>query len=71
MAVDKDEIFRLSNEEKRRLAFELLDGIDEEFFSHSLPEWKKKLIQERIELDKKKPSDVVSWSEVRKKYYRQ
>lgn len=32
---------------------------------------KKKLIKERIENDIKNPADVISWDELRKKYYGQ
>nr|MBA4139812.1 addiction module protein [Segetibacter sp.] len=59
MSFDKNEILQLSTEEKRLLAFELLDSIDEEFVNQPIPEWKKRLIQERVDLDKKDPSDVA------------
>ncbi len=69
MSFDKREILQLSTDEKRLLAFELLDSIDEEFVNQPIPEWKTRLIQERVDIDKKNPSDVISWDEVRKKYY--
>ncbi len=47
---------QLSSEEKRLLAFELLDSIDKEFVNQPIPEWKKRLIQERVETDIKKPT---------------
>jgi len=68
MSFDKNEILQLNTEEKRLLAFELLDSIDEEFARQPIPEWKKRLIEERIALDKNNLSDVISWSELRKKY---
>ncbi len=71
MPFNKSEVLQLSTEEKRLLAFELLDSIDEEYVNRPIPEWKKRLIQERVDLDRKKPFDVISWSEVRKKYYGQ
>jgi putative addiction module component (TIGR02574 family) len=71
MSFSKDEILQLSPDEKRTLAFELLDSIDEEFVNQPVPEWKKRLIEERIYNDLKNPADVTSWEEVRKKYYGQ
>ena len=71
MSFNKNEVLQLSTEEKRLLAFELLDSIDEEFINKPVPDWKKKLIQERIDADIKNPADVISWSELRKKYYDQ
>lgn len=71
MSFDKKEILQLSTEEKRLLAFELLDSIDKEFIGQPIPEWKKRLIKERVETDIKSPSDVISWNQLRKKYYGQ
>ncbi len=45
MSFDKNEIFQSSAEEKRFLAFELLDSIDEEFSNLCIPEWKKDLFR--------------------------
>ncbi|MFT4155439.1 hypothetical protein [Parafilimonas sp.] len=45
MTYDKSELMRLPAEEKRELAFELLDSIDEEFAEKELPEWKLVLIR--------------------------
>ncbi len=41
MAFDKREILQLSIEEKRQLAFELLDSIVEKFAKQTLPDRKK------------------------------
>ena len=71
MSFDKKEILQLNTEERRLLAFELLDSIDEEFVNQPMQEWKRNLIQERMDLDKSDPSAVVSWNELRKKYYGQ
>ncbi len=68
MLLNRDEMMKLHPDEKRQLAFELLDSIDEEFIQQPVPEWKKQLIRERIELDQKNPGDTLSWSELRKKY---
>lgn len=38
MPLDKNEILQLSPDEKRVLAFELLDSIDEEFVNQTVPE---------------------------------
>ena len=69
MSFDKNQLAELSTEEKRILAFELLDRVDEEFVNAPVPDWKRKLIQERVESDIKNTSDVMPWSELRKKYY--
>jgi len=53
MSFNKNEILQLSPDEKRILAFELLDSIDEEFVKQPMPEWKKKLIEERIDNEQK------------------
>ena len=71
MSFDKTKILQLSTEEKRLLAFEILDSIDEEFINKPIPDWKKRVIRERVDNDIKNPSDVTLWSEVRKKYYGQ
>ena len=69
MAIDKIILLQLSPEEKRQLAFDLLDSIDEDFISTPMPDWKKMLIRERIQNDLDKPLDVLPWNEVRKKYF--
>lgn len=71
MAFDKNEIMNWSAEEKRNLAFELLDSIDEEMIQHELPAWKRELIQKRIEKDKTESrEDVIAWEILREKYKR-
>lgn len=69
MPINKEEILLLSTEEKRLLAFELLDSIDEEFAGKLMPDWKRSIIEQRIANDKSNPSNVVSWSELRRKYF--
>jgi putative addiction module component (TIGR02574 family) len=69
MAIDKNQIMQLDNEEKRNFAFELLDSIDEEFIKEPLPDWKRKLIEERLAAHKNNPNAVTPWSEIRKKYF--
>ena len=69
MAFDKNEIMNWSAEDKRNLAFELLDSIDEEMMQHELPAWKKQLIQKRIEKNKTEcKKDVIAWEILRDKY---
>jgi hypothetical protein len=68
MLFDKSEIMNLDSDEKRKLAFELLDSIDEEFIEKEIPEWKRELIRERIRLNKEHPDDVINWHELKKKY---
>ena len=70
MTFDKDELMQLPAEEKRALAYELLDSIDEEFLQKEIPEWKLELIRERLRLDKEEPDDALPWEEVKKKYKR-
>ena len=70
MAFDKTEIMSWSAEQKRALAFELLDSIDEQTIRQSIPEWKEKLIRERIEKDNEAGNDVTTWHALRDKYYR-
>ncbi len=69
MTIDKNQIMQLDNEEKRKLAFELLDSIDEEFIKEPLPDWKRKLIEERLAAHKNQPDAVAPRGEVRKKYF--
>ncbi len=70
MAFDKSEVMNWNAEEKRNLAFELLDSIDEETINRPLTEWKRNLIQQRIEKDKQSENDVFAWHAVREKYKR-
>ncbi len=69
MAYDKNEILELSIEERRNLAFELLESIDEDFIQKPIPEWKVKLIRERLADDNAHPETADAWSKVRKKYF--
>lgn len=68
MAIDKENILRLSTDEKRQLAFELHDSIDEEYSNQPLQEWKVQLIKQRIHLDRVGPKASRQWSEIREKY---
>jgi hypothetical protein len=68
---NKSEIMHLDANEKRELAFELLDSIDEEFVQKEVPEWKRKLIHERIKMDKEQPDDSLSWDKIKGKYKEQ
>ncbi len=68
MSFDKSELMSLDANEKRQLAFELLDSIDEEFVDKQVPEWKKELIQKRLQKDIEDNMLGTSWAELRKKY---
>lgn len=70
MEIDKEIILQLSTEEKRQLAFELLDSIDEEYIETTIPAWKLQLIKQRLDLDKEGAADTRPWNEVREKYFR-
>ena len=70
MEIDKEVILQLSTEEKRQLAFELLDSIDEEYIETTIPAWKLQLINQRLDLDKVNSADTRPWNEVREKYFR-
>ena len=70
MEIDKEVILQLSTEEKRQLAFELLDSIDEEYIETTIPAWKLQLIKQRLDLDKENSADTRPWNEIREKYFR-
>lgn len=70
MAFDKSELMKWSAEDKRNLAFELLDSIDEEIIGQPLPEWKEKLIRQRIENDRQSNDDLIAWNDLRERYKR-
>ena len=70
MKIDKKVILQLSTEEKRQLAFELLDSIDEEYIETIIPAWKLQLIKQRLDLDKENSADTRPWNEIREKYFR-
>lgn len=59
MSINKGEIFQLPADKKRQLAFELLDSIDEEFLKQPFPDWKKKLIKERLQIDMERPGETT------------
>jgi len=67
MHYNKQDLLSLPIEERKELASELIDSIltDE---AGPVPEWKKQLIQERINNDSRNASASVEWSELRKKY---
>ena len=69
MSFDKNEIMNWSAEEKRNLAFELLDSIDEAVIQQEQPAWKIELIKQRIENDNASATDdVVAWKTLREQY---
>jgi putative addiction module component (TIGR02574 family) len=68
MAYDREELFNLPVEEKLKLVQALWDRIDEDLLP--VTEEEIKFAQERLELHKQKPSEGLSWSEVKKKITR-
>lgn len=62
------DIMNLSVPEKILLVEKLWDSIAEEANRKPLPEWKKKLLQERLAEHKKSPEAGLSWDELRKRY---
>ena len=66
---DKKELFNLPIEARRELASDLIDSIlaDE---MEVVPNWKKKLINERIRYHNEHPGNGLGWNELKKKYGR-
>lgn len=64
------EIMNLSVPEKILLVEKLWDSIAEDTSRQPMPDWKKKLIEERLDEHKRNPDSGTSWEELKKKYYR-
>jgi hypothetical protein len=69
MPFKKEELLKLPLEERRELASELIDSIlaDE---AKPVPDWKRKMIQERLQYHANNPGNGQEWSELKKKYGR-
>ncbi len=65
--INKDELFALPAQERRQLAVDLLNSIDEEV-AQQIPDWKKELIKERLQHHKENSKEQVEWKEWKKKY---
>lgn len=65
--INREELFALPVEEKRQLAAELLNSIDQNIIEQ-IPEWKKQLIYERLDFHNQHKTDGITWTELKKKY---
>lgn len=65
--INKEELFALPAQERKQLAVDLLNSIDEEL-ADQIPEWKKELIKERLEFHKAHSGEGTEWNEWKKKY---
>ena len=65
MPYDREELFNLPMEEKLELVEALWNRIDEDLLPFT--EEEIKFARERLELHKQKPSEGLSWPEVKKK----
>ena len=69
MAYNKSELLDLPAQEKIDLACELIDSaIVDNFVAEQ--EWKKKMIEERIQYHDNNPENGISWDELKKQYGR-
>ena len=60
----------LSVPEKILLVEKLWDSIAEDTSKQPMPDWKKELIEKRLDEHKQNPDSGISWEELKKKYYR-
>ena len=67
MSYNKEELLALPLDERRELASDLLDSILVDEFQE-IPEWKKKLIEERKQYHKNNPNNGTNWDELKKQY---
>ena len=65
--INRDELFALPAEEKKQLAADLLNSIDEEII-RNIPDWKKELIEERLQYHEENNGKGISWQELKEKY---
>jgi putative addiction module component (TIGR02574 family) len=63
------EILKLSVAEKILLVEKIWDSIAEDSTKQPMPEWKKQMLEERLEEHRKNPESGISWEELKKKYY--
>ena len=67
MSYNKSELLSLPLDERRELASDLLDSILVDEFEET-PDWKKKLIEERIKSDNENPDNGVEWDLLKSQY---
>ncbi len=65
--INWDELFALPAEERKQLATDLLNSVDEEML-RQIPDWKKELIEERLRYHEENRGDGISWKDTKKKY---
>ena len=65
--INKEELFALPAEERKQLAVELLNSIDEQSIQQ-IPHWKKELIKERLQYHKEHSGNGIEWKDWKKKY---
>ena len=68
MILQKEEIRKLSNQEKSKLVCDILEMIEDEMFDDNTSDISKEeleIVDERIELLKKNPHASKPWNEVR------
>ncbi len=65
--INKEELFALPAKERKQLAVDLLNSIDEEL-ADQIPEWKKELIKERLQYHETHSGEGIEWNEWKKKY---
>lgn len=65
MSYNRDELLKLPPEEKLELVEALWNSIDEDLLP--VTDEEMEFARERFELHKQKPSEGLSWSEVKKK----
>ena len=68
MNYNKQEILQLPVEEKLALVMELWESIEEKTNELPVPDWKIKLIKERLSLHEQNPAEGTDWDVLRKKY---
>lgn len=69
MNLNKEQLLSLSLEERKELASDLIDSILAEEMK-PIPDWKKQLIEERIQYHNEHPGNGIEWNDLRKQYGR-
>lgn len=63
----KRQVLRLPLEEQLELAEDIWEGVERETVQPALPEWQKKVLQERIAEEDAEPESGSSWNEVKQR----
>lgn len=67
MAFNKEQILSLPLEVRKELASDIIDSILAEE-TMPIPDWKKELIEERIQYHNTHPGNGMEWHELKKQY---